>query len=310
MNRQMEQGSVAFSCNLCNHVNRLAPEAFDRESPTCAQCRSNVRVRSLLRALSMELFGANLPLSVFPRLKSLRGLGLSDKPAYAAQLADTFDYRNTSYAGGAHLDITDPPAGEFGRYDFVIASEIFEHVRPPLDAAFRNAFNMLGTNGLLLLTVPYSIDAASLEHYPDLKDFGLAQVGGGTVVVGRDAAGKLQAFDNPVFHLGKDGPALEMREISESELKDSLTRAGFNEIRIYSDDYAPFGVIHRESWSLPVVARKGAFALRPESTREIVEQWAALDELCRVWAANRWVQMGSRAGVIDLSVLLERRRRT
>ena len=45
----------------------------------------------------MELFGRSLILADFPRLKSVRALGMSDKHCYSTLLEEKFDYRNTYY---------------------------------------------------------------------------------------------------------------------------------------------------------------------------------------------------------------------
>src|SRR5207302_4960988 len=119
---------MTFTCNACGYRNQTSAERFPREEPTCARCKSNVRVRGVLRALSLELFGLDLPITDFPRVKSLRGLGTSDGQ-YAERLAAQFDYRNTYYDREPRFDITrEPPASELGAYDFVISSEVFEHV--------------------------------------------------------------------------------------------------------------------------------------------------------------------------------------
>ena len=62
-----------------------------------------------------------------------------------------------------------------------------------------------------------------------------------------------QFFDNLVFHGGK-GSTLEMREFTETSLKALLAGAGFTDIRIYAEDYPPFGIVRAESWSLPIAA--------------------------------------------------------
>jgi len=67
-----------FNCNICGAANRHAGKPLDREQPSCSSCGSSVRTRGLLRVLSLELFGLNLALPDFPRVKSLRGLGISD----------------------------------------------------------------------------------------------------------------------------------------------------------------------------------------------------------------------------------------
>ena len=56
----------------------------------------------------MELFGAASLSPHFPKLKSIRGLGMSDKEGYAAILAEKFDYTNTFYDREPRLDFTEP----------------------------------------------------------------------------------------------------------------------------------------------------------------------------------------------------------
>src|ERR1017187_9369292 len=65
-----------FICNVCGSRNHVAE--FAAEPASCAY-GSNVRTRALIDLLSMELFGRNLILADFPRLKSVRALGMSDK---------------------------------------------------------------------------------------------------------------------------------------------------------------------------------------------------------------------------------------
>src|SRR5262249_62318093 len=88
------RGTVAFACNICGTWNEV--EHFATEPATCS-CGSNVRLRALIHLLSIELFGQSIPLPEFPRMKSIRGLGMSDKECYARLLAEKFDYTNTFY---------------------------------------------------------------------------------------------------------------------------------------------------------------------------------------------------------------------
>src|SRR5258708_24473493 len=85
---------VAFGCNVCGAWNEV--KHFATEPATCGY-ESNVRIRALIHLLSMELCGRSIPLPEFPKLKSIRGLGMSDKDCYAGILAEKFDYTNTSY---------------------------------------------------------------------------------------------------------------------------------------------------------------------------------------------------------------------
>jgi SAM-dependent methyltransferase len=291
---------VEFTCNLCGAANRL-PAGFDREQPSCSACSSNVRMRGLLRALSLELFGVNLTLPEFPRVKSLRGLGTSDGVQYADTLAAQFDYRNTFYDREPRFDIANTSAVEQGRHDFLISSEVFEHVMPPVETAFENAFRLLKPAGVLLLTVPYSLEATTAEHFPALHEFGIARVGGRMVLVNRTRAGETQVFDNLKFHVSFGGPSLEMREFSECDLRGALQAAGFPEVRIYSEEFPPYGILHTESCSFPIAARKGAFALGSEATRDLVEQWRDVrqthDAQMRRLAQSYWFRLGRKLGL-------------
>jgi hypothetical protein len=224
-------GLQEFVCNICGTPNRGDPMDFDRESSNCSSCGSNVRVRALIRVLSVELFGIALALPEFPRIKSLRGIGMTDFGPYASCLAQKFDYKNTFYDRAPKLDIIDPPRDEFGKYDFLISSEVFEHVAAPASVAFHNALQLLKTNGVLVLTVPYSLQSSMEEHFPDLYQFGLAHVGKSVVLVNRTQGGQLQVFENLVFHGPGPGKALEMRQFTENALKQMLAEVGFKQVR-------------------------------------------------------------------------------
>jgi SAM-dependent methyltransferase len=293
---------IEFVCNICSASNRCPPEALTREASTCSQCGSNVRTRSLMLLLSLELFGTALTVPEFPRVKSLRGLGMTDWPEYARRLGEKFDYRNTFYNREPRLDITNPPPEEWGKYDFLISSEIFEHVMPPALDAFRGAHHLLKPSGVLILTVPYSIEASMLEHYPEIQEFGFAQVGDGVVLVNRTRSGQMQVFENPVFHGPGPGKALEMREFTEAELKRTLVEAGFAGARIYAEKYLPYGVWYSEKWSLPVVARKGEFAFSVEAARAMLEEWRdyrnQFDAEMKRMDRSLWLRIGRRLGFV------------
>ena len=206
-----------------------------------------------------------------PPLKDVRGFGMSDPPALATRLAEKFGYTNTFYHQPPVLDITKPPEDELGTYDFIVSSEVMEHVPPPVEDAFANLYRLLKPNGLLVLTVPYAPWPQHTEHYPELHEFGLATLGGSTVLVNRRRDGSIEVMENLCFH-GGDGSTLEMRVFSEASLKAVLAGAGFDEVQIASENVSEFGVDHAETWSLPIVARKGKF--EPPAT-EIVKMYAA-----------------------------------
>jgi hypothetical protein len=173
---------------------------------------------------------------------------------------------------------------------------VLEHVNPPAIDAFRNLAALLKPTGALILTVPYSLEASAIERYPGVVSHTVAELDGRALVVGRMTDGATQVFDGPIFHMGVSGPSLEMREFNETELRELLADAGFADVRICADAYAPFGVAPAESWSLPIVARKGPPALRLETTRELIEQWRALhqrfDKEMRTFRRSFWFRVG------------------
>lgn len=291
---------VDFTCNICGAANRCAVESLTREASTCQACGSSSRTRGLIWVLSMELFGTALILPDFPRIKSLRGLGLTDSNEYARRLEEKFDYRNTFFDREPKFDIANPPAQESGRYDFLISSEIFEHVLPPPECAFKNAAALLKPSGILILTVPYSLEKSMLEHYPGLHEFGFAQVGDELVLVNRTKTGELQLFEKPVFHWSGAGKTLEMRQYTESDLKRIFAESGFASVRICAENHLPYGIVYSEKWSLPMVARKGAFAFSTDSARDVMEEWLALRNRVDAEHGRRnrsfWFRIGRKLG--------------
>ena len=276
----------SFLCNVCGAECARPSGGFGREVESCPTCRSSTRVRGLVALLSRELFGVDLALPDFPTLKGLRAFGMSDSPELAGRLAEKFDYTNTFYHQAPRLDITRPSENDLGRYDFIVSSEVMEHVPVPVERAFENLYRMLKPAGLLLLTAPYTIEGKTVEHFPNLHQYALAAPGGRTVLVNRREDGALEVFENLVFH-GGDGSTLEMRVFSEAGLKEALRGAGFDSVEVASAGVPEFGVEHAETWSLPIAARKGrllppigemAFGARAEH-RRVVALEKELDKL-------------------------------
>ena len=228
--RLMFSDSGSFTCNICGAACERPAAPPGREVPSCSACGSTVRLRSLVALLSREIFGVELAIPDFPVLKGVRGFGMSDPPELAERLAEKFEYTNTFYHQEPRLDIADPSPEHLrehtGRYDFILSSEVLEHVPPPVERAFVNLNRMLKPDGLLLLTVPYRIDGRTAEHFPELHEYALASPGGRTVLVNRRRDGSLEVFENLSFH-GGDGSTLEMRVFTETSLKEIIAAAGF-----------------------------------------------------------------------------------
>lgn len=277
--------SGSFICNICGAECPRSAEPPGREVAGCA-CNSTVRLRGLAALLTREIFGVPLALPDLPPMKGLRGFGMSDPPNLAAQLEQKFDYTNTFYHQPPTIDIVNPPETEWGRYDFIVSSEVMEHVPPPVEHAFANLHRLLKPNGVLVLTVPYGIGMPPREHFPELHQFALASPGGRTVLVNRRRDGSTEVFEDLCFH-GGDGSTLELRVFNEDKLREVLSGAGFSEVRIASENVPEFGVDHAETWSLPIVARKGrlhtpvkeiavAYAVSTQRIRELEKELASI----------------------------------
>ncbi len=249
---------MPFTCNVCGAECVQPPEGLGRETESCAACGSSVRLRALIALLSEEIFGVLLTLPEFPVLKGIRGIGMSDAPDLAERLAGKFDYTNTFYHQAPRLDVTHPEERDLGRYDFILSSEVMEHVPPPVERAFASLYSMLKPDGLLLLTTPYNLGGKTIENFPELHQYTLASPGGRAVLLNRRRDGSLEVFENLVFHGGL-GSTLEMRTFTEESLREVVCGAGFRELRFATESWPEHGIEHAGDWSLPVAARKGHF---------------------------------------------------
>jgi SAM-dependent methyltransferase len=244
---------VAFRCNLCGAANRATLAALSRETPSCAGCGSNVRFRAIGRLVAVEVLGRECALHDLPRTRTLRGIGLSDADAYAIPLAAKLDYVNTYFHAEPRLDIANADLAHYGGCDFIIASDVFEHVVPPVARAFDNACRLLKPGGKLIFTVPFSLDPDTVEHFPDLHEWRIEERDGRWQLWNRAADGRESVRDDLVFH-GGPGSTLEMRLFSQAALLREFEHAGFARVRIAAEACLPFGIHWPEPWSVPMVA--------------------------------------------------------
>jgi SAM-dependent methyltransferase len=268
---------MSFVCNVCGA--ECAPPAtkLKREQASCTSCGSSVRLRALIALLSEEIFGVLLALPEFPAVKGIRGIGMSDTPRVAELLAEKFDYTNTFYHQSPRFDVTHPEERDAGRYDFILSSEVMEHVPPPVERAFATLHSLLKPDGLLLLTIPYNIGGETEEHFPELHQYTLATLGEKTVLLNRRRDGSIETFEDLIFH-GGHGSTLEMRSFTESSLRQILCGAGFDQVHFAAENRLEYGIDHAENWSLPIAARKGKF--QPPAAELAIEY----REACRLAA--------------------------
>jgi SAM-dependent methyltransferase len=243
---------IRFRCNICGAACSVPTLALQRETPSCVRCGSTVRTRAIVHLLTTELFGRSMTIPQLPQRRDLVGIGLSDSENYARRLSDKLGYTNTFFHKQPQLDIAAVPEDLTHRFDFIIASDVFEHVAPPVSRAFVNARRLLKPHGVLIFSVPYSLDPETREHFPDLHDYRLVDVGGSWRLENRTADGRTQVFTDLTFH-GGPGSTLEMRLFSRAGLIRDFAAAHFAGVRIADESCLTYGIVWPEPWSVPMV---------------------------------------------------------
>ena len=284
-------------------------EEFATEPASCA-CGSNVRLRALIHLLSVELFGTSVVLAKFPKIKAIRGLGLSDQPGYARILADKFDYTNTYYDRDPRFDISELHPQLAGTYDFILLADVLEHIAPPIECALQEASRLLKPSGFLGITVFCSPTDQMREHFPELNEFRIVPLGDSDVLVNRRRDGSLEVRDDLIFH-GGSGATLEMREFGMTALKDKLLASGFREVFFLTENLPPIGVLFDHDVSQPLIARKEPFVMDRCAQRQLAEEWRAASDRAglqqkradnlaaqvRLAKDSRWLRIGRKAGL-------------
>jgi SAM-dependent methyltransferase len=298
---------MAFICNICGTHNHI--ESFGTEAASCA-CGSNVRLRALIHLLSMELFGQSLILAEFPKLKAIRGLGISDQPSYARILAEKFDYTNTYYDREPRLDLSESHPQLHGSYDFILLADVMEHIAPPIERALEESWRLLKPYGFLGVTIFCNPADQMREHFPELNEFRIVPLGKSSVLVNRRRDGTLEVREDLIFH-GGAGATLEMREFGITELGAKLRAAGFEEIHLLTDNLPRIGILFDQDVSQPLIARKQPFVLDQCARSQMIDEWRALGiqvarererantlvAQIRLASQSQWLRLGRKFGL-------------
>jgi glycosyltransferase involved in cell wall biosynthesis len=222
---QFSRDDVDFQCNICGALNRVQRALIDREMASCQACMSTPRSRAVIDALTTRLLGDAAVLSQLPVRKDLKGMGLSDWEGYAQVLSARFDYLNTFFRSEPVLDIASQPSGTTGDLDFLVASEVFDHVVGDVETIFANVRCLLKPRGLLVFTVPYALEGATVEY---------------------------EGASDPSSPTAGFVPA---RQFSLESLLYVLDRAGYKEVVVHEDINRDFGIWWNPRVSLPLSAR-------------------------------------------------------
>ncbi len=71
---------------------------------------------------------------LFPLAKHITGIGLTDSTLITECLERRLSFANTYYHREPKIDLMDATSGADAAYDFIIASEVFEHLPPPFSS--------------------------------------------------------------------------------------------------------------------------------------------------------------------------------
>jgi SAM-dependent methyltransferase len=249
-----KSNTVFYRCNICGKECESEITDLTREKPSCSSCGSTVRMRAIIRILSLELFGESLAIPDFPVRYDVVGMGMSDWEEYAYRLKHKLNYRNTYYHKEPQLDIISLPPDLEGKFDFIISSDVFEHVEPPISIAFENARKLLKPNGVFIFSVPYIKEGKTIEHFPELYRYEIIKNNDSAFLKNITRNGVEQIYDHLVFH-GGEGTTLEMRVFSEGSLMEEFRKAGFTNVEIYRGEDLRYGIRWDIEWCLPIAAR-------------------------------------------------------
>ena len=251
-------GRLSWQCNICGAGNKCGVKSLERESAPCWACGAILRYRTVAAVLMLRLFGKVEVLATLPARRHLQGIGMSDADCYAKLLAARLGYTNTFYHREPLLDITNPAPNWLGVNDFVVTSDVFEHVPPPIQTAFDNLYALLKPGGVVVFSVPFSLESETREHYPDLHRFSIRWEGkAGWVLENVTRDGRREEFRDLVFH-GGPGSTLEMRLFSLAALQRHFAAAGFVDLRAHDEPHFEHGIFWWHPWSLVLSARRPA----------------------------------------------------
>ena len=137
-----------FYCPICNsHLKKFIPIHFKLETDnSCPRCGSLSRTRTLYYFIDKEIPKDNNSILDFSPHRSIYNVLSKTKQNYIAN-----DFDNQFHADTQH-DITNLPF-EKEKFDLVICFHVLEHI-PNDNQAINNLYNVLKTNGNLLIQVP------------------------------------------------------------------------------------------------------------------------------------------------------------
>ncbi len=248
------QNTVTFTCNITGQVGSLDYSQFHREGGFTSTIPPNVRLRSIIYMLLDYFKCDSKVLSLMTPNKNIKGLGISDD-IYHHILADKFSYVNTFFDKDPKLDITNLSNFTSNYYDFIICTDVFEHICEPIEKAFTNLNRLLKIGGICIFSVPYH-HGNTVEHFPDTykyelylldkqdtKNEKLLDNEKNYVVCTYNNLGQKKMYNNLIFH-GGIGNVLEMRLFGYNDILKYFKNAGFECIKNECNNILEYGIIN------------------------------------------------------------------
>ena len=248
-----QAGELCYTCNLCGQANRASAAALSREEISCFSCGSKLRQRAIVNEISKRLHGKSLALPDWPARADVRVMAMTESAQVALPLGKKLQFTNTFLHQSPKLDIAKPVEAGADLYDIIISSEVFEHVAPPVQNAFNHLKQWLRPGGFVVFTVPFSLEAQTHEHFPNLHQFEIIAEPSGRVLRNITRKGVQEKFQHLVFH-GGAGDTLELRLFLLQSLRQHFIDAGFATLEVADAPCYEFGIVWNEPFSITLVA--------------------------------------------------------
>lgn len=152
------------------------------------------------------------------------GLGISDNPEMARFFRRCFNYSNSELDVAPIVDLLHPPSSTNGLYDFVICSDVLEHVPPPAERALSSLAGFLRPGGVAMVSVPIR-DEGTDEYYPGIERWQLQE----GQLVWTDSDGIQHIDPDPEIH-GGDGLTIAFRTWGAEAFENAILANGFSSI--------------------------------------------------------------------------------
>jgi len=176
MDIELKNGKNSAQCNICGHVggpflirklqyfdwaNSFSGDLDLRESLVCTNCGSSSRDRMLVWGIKQCLKESGI-ISTWKENKAIRILESAGRRNHPHYLKQRYAYYNTEYDLKKIKQKVDlSKYSDFQNlhfedeyFDFVISSDVFEHIRLYKNA-LKEVFRVLNKNGKFILQVPY-----------------------------------------------------------------------------------------------------------------------------------------------------------